>query len=543
MESSKLIFVAATSATYNILLQLSMRILTFVLNAFILRFISREVLGIINVRLLLLYTTLQFLNRESFRRACLSSKQQQWSQIINMTWCIVPLSLCFGVIFRYIWLHLLPKPEYLYEEYSIAVNVVMISVVIEMLAEPVFITAQCHGFVRLRVVIEGSSLVTRSVIMTIIIIIYPQNGISAFLIGQLFASIIYTSFYYIYFYIYTLKLNTHANNSFPICSVRDLFPKLLEDSSVDWNIFFLTWSFLKQTILKQLLTEGERYVMSVFNILSFAEQGIYDIVNNLGSLAARFVFQPIEESGYLYFAQILKRDELIKNQNQNEMAFSVTIFRHLLKLMILLGTIILTFGCSYSQLLLYLYGGNMLASGIGPTLLKWHCFYVLFIAINGITECFVFAAMNQNSIDKYNKKMLILSAGFLISSYFLTKIFGSQGFIMANCLNMSCRIAHSVYFIHNYFYDSTFQPLEVNLKFPVLIAFVISFCITFISEKYLCCSRTIYWIIHVIIGGFCFLFILIVIIINEKPLVSFLYNLWRKKDMSAEMNNENRKSE
>lgn len=43
---------------------------------------------------------------------------------------------------------------------------------------------------------------------------------------------------------------------------------------------------------------------------------MYDIVNNLGSLAARFLFLPIEESFYVYFAKVLERGKLIKLQKQ-----------------------------------------------------------------------------------------------------------------------------------------------------------------------------------------------------------------------------------
>jgi oligosaccharide translocation protein RFT1 len=78
----------------------------------------------------------------------------------------------------------------------------------------------------------------------------------------------------------------------------------------------LTWSFFKQTVLKQLLTEGERYAMTIFNILSFGDQGMYDIVSNLGSLVARFVFFPIEDSGYLFFTQSFTRGVPIKEQNK-----------------------------------------------------------------------------------------------------------------------------------------------------------------------------------------------------------------------------------
>lgn len=52
-----------------VLSQVSGRLLTFVLNAILLRYVSRESLGIINVRLLLIYTSVQFISREPFRRS------------------------------------------------------------------------------------------------------------------------------------------------------------------------------------------------------------------------------------------------------------------------------------------------------------------------------------------------------------------------------------------------------------------------------------------------------------------------------------------
>lgn len=38
-------------------------------------------------------------------------------------------------------------------------------------------------------------------------------------------------------------------------------------------------------------------------------------MNNLGSLAARFIFRPIEDSGYFYFTQMVKRDQSLSDQN------------------------------------------------------------------------------------------------------------------------------------------------------------------------------------------------------------------------------------
>lgn len=33
--------------------------------------------------------------------------------------------------------------------------------------------------------------------------------------------------------------------------------------------------------------------MTIFNVVTFAEQGVFDVISNLGSLVARFLFLPI----------------------------------------------------------------------------------------------------------------------------------------------------------------------------------------------------------------------------------------------------------
>ena len=187
--------------------------------------------------------------------------------------------------------------------------------------------------------------------------------------------------------------------------------------------------------------------MTFFNVITFAEQGVYDVINNIGSLPARLVFQQIEESGFLLFTQKIDRQKSAADQNPTDLQESSLYLKHFIKIMTLLGLIILIFGYNYSELALLIYGGHKLSENLGTTLLQWHCVYVLFIAINGITECFTFAAMSNSQIDAFNKKMINISVIFLISSSVLTQWFGSQGFIMANCLNMTARIAIRYSFI------------------------------------------------------------------------------------------------
>lgn len=36
----------------------------------------------------------------------------------------------------------------------------------------------------------------------------------------------------------------------------------------------------------------------------------------------------------------------------------------------------------------------------GPTLLRWFCVYVLLLAVNGVSEGFVFATMSKEQVDR-----------------------------------------------------------------------------------------------------------------------------------------------
>ena len=61
--SSKVAEGSVRSAVLNILLAVILRVITFGLNAFILRRVSTDILGLVNVRLTLLDDTILFLSR------------------------------------------------------------------------------------------------------------------------------------------------------------------------------------------------------------------------------------------------------------------------------------------------------------------------------------------------------------------------------------------------------------------------------------------------------------------------------------------------
>ncbi|EPQ10210.1 Protein RFT1 like protein [Myotis brandtii] len=477
--------------------------------------------------LTLLYSTTIFLAREAFRRACLSgSTQRDWGQTINLLWLTVPLGVFWSLFLGWVWLRLLEVPDpNVVPHYGAGVVLFGLSAVVELLGEPFWVLAQAHMFVKLKVIAESLSVILKSGLTAFLVLWVPHWGLYIFSLAQVFYTAVLVLCYVTYFKKLLGFPKSTKQQTLPVSRMTDLLPSILRSRAfVNWTEAKLTWSFFKQSFLKQILTEGERYVMTFLNVLNFGDQGVYDIVNNLGSLVARLIFQPIEESFYIFFAKVLEREKDATLQKQEDVAVAATVLESLLKLALLTGLTITVFGFAYSQLALDIYGGAMLSSGSGPVLLRTYSLYVLLLAINGVTECFTFAAMSKEQVDRYNLTMLALSSSFLVLSYLLTRWCGSVGFILANCFNMGIRITQSLWFIHRYYRESPHRPLAGLQLSPVLLgAFALSGGITGVSEAFLCCEQG--WLArlaHVAVGAFCLGATLGTAFLTETKLIHFL---------------------
>lgn len=473
------------SAVYNIALQISLRLVTFISNAFILRYISQDILGLINVRLLLLYTTIQFTSREAFRRSCApksNSKENQketiqWSDVVNVTSLTVPFSIVVGAFWCLVWCNLKTPEEKFISHYYCGMFSIFSSVIIELVAESCFIYGQRNDYIRLKVVIEGIFQLIRCLTISLTVAFSPENAILGFAAAQLVASTIYSLSYFIYF--------TLVDGQ----SLRKFLPSFQVDRPFfNGTLIQTTWSFIFNTFLKQFLTEGERYVMTFYPIINLAEQGVYDAINNLGSLPARLIFQQVEENSYLLFSSIVKR-ELPPERQQSQIKESLLICAKLVRFMFLFSLVLFVYGINCAQLALYLYGGSNFTTGsngaLAVRLLQWHCFYIVFIALNGILESYSFAAMSARAMKAFNYKMLALSGAFLVASLLTTTFFGSEGFIIANCLNMALRIAFSSRFI-GHLGSSTLSFVRQCLPDLVtLLSFLLAFFALFSTHTFL----------------------------------------------------------
>lgn len=498
------------NASFSIIFQILFRCITFILNAFIIRTVGQDVLGIMNVRLLLLESTILFLSKEPLLKACLTNaKSHNWAQVINLIWLSVPLSAVLGLFLVYVWTNILSPTDPVYaSQYKLGCYAIALSCIVEQATQNVVLIAQSFCFVRLKIVFETLYVLSRTFIFVYFVINYPNSAINAFSLAQILSSVILCSLYYGFFTWYIPRLNKIKEqgndddnkgskisglfsdmNDFPFRSILNFFPGFMfnEEEPINKKLLLLTVSFVKQSVIKQILTEGERYVMTISPVLTFSQQSMYDIVNNLGSLAARFIFRPIEESAYFYFTQMIHRDEPLKKQKETHVSEAANVLSQLCKVVTSIGLVVVTFGQSYSYTLLFLYGGNKLTETTLPTiLLQFHCFAIVLLAINGVTEAYVFATMNNKQLDRYNYLMVVFSITFLLISYILTNILGPVGFILANCVNMGARIIHSLYFIHKKYSETKYEPLVGLIpSFKFVLMLVLSGITTKLSEKYL----------------------------------------------------------
>ncbi|KRY12398.1 Protein RFT1 -like protein [Trichinella patagoniensis] len=521
------IFLKTTS--YNVLLQIAFRSLTFLVNAILLHLIPISVLGVVNVRLMLLYGTVYYFSREPFRRSCLQREENSLRiQTINVMWLCPAVSFCLSLLFTFIWVFLLPDPseDTCTKYYGISACIYALSTVIETFAEPLCIIAQNLKQFHVKMIFEAVQMIIRQFFSLFLVYFFPNLSLLAFAFGMVVSSSAYAVLYYLYFLNGFFKAKGRQINELHEQNTVSVFPQF--SKGFDSETLTLVYGFWKHGMIKQLLTEGERYVMTFFNLLNFRDQGVFDVVSNLGSLVARVVLAPLEENAYIYFSQHLIRGMPINAQPKalfDEFAVVHDTFSNLLQLVSMIGLTSLVFGQAYSYPLLKLYGGRSLIIASGPSLLRMYSFYVLLIALNGITECFMFSIMRLIEVDRHKLWLFYFCLVFLLSAVLLCQLFGSIGFIMANCINMIFRVAYSCWFIARFYRgkDSSLSCALWNIipSFHILSVMLISLFATSISSVIFCCDGFFNTAAHIVIGGLLFALLFGSVYNSEPQLIVF----------------------
>ncbi|KAM0752459.1 hypothetical protein T439DRAFT_286985 [Meredithblackwellia eburnea MCA 4105] len=225
----------------------------------------------------------------------------------------------------------------------------------------------------------------------------------------------------------------------------------------DPNLITVAWALTKQSLVKQLLTEGDKVVVG--QLSKVEDQGGYAVALNYGSLVARILFQPLEESSRLFFSRNLSAPTSASIKS------SVSLLSTLLLLYTHLSLIFVCFCPSFTSPLLFHLLGQRWSNSSAPKILRAYCLYLPFLAINGITEAF-FQSVASPLWIKRGSYWMGLCSGVFIGAVALGVAAGMDetGLIYANCVNMTMRIIFSSFFIRQYFpqalQESKASPLD-----------------------------------------------------------------------------------
>lgn len=225
-----------------------------------------------------------------------------------------------------------------------------------------------------------------------------------------------------------------------------------------------------QGLVKYFLTQGDSLLMGV--LVGVDVQGVYALANNYGSLAARLVFQPVEESSRNYFSRLLsagdavegekKSDDIKTKDDKNDSkqtdaaltTASITLSR-VLRIYTLITLPLLALGPPAAPLLLTLVAGShWTAAGAGAALAAY-IYYIPLLALNGLLEAFVASVASERDVVAQSAWMAGFFAAFAGCAWVSLGVWGmgATGIVGANGVNMALRIVWAVVYSRRWFAD------------------------------------------------------------------------------------------
>ncbi|KAJ4159206.1 uncharacterized protein LMH87_008114 [Akanthomyces muscarius] len=488
-------------ASILIILQLISRLITFIANQLLVRYLTAPLLGL-STQLEVYYLSVLFFARESLRvaiqrqgsigdgvkapppstegdgdaaavPAAPSEKAKagggkdkpeakkgsmdpvESQALINLGYLSIALgtvtSLGLG------WMYLAyANPSTLETPYmTLSLQVYGLAAMVELLSEPCFVLLQSVMLLRTRAAAESIATCVRCLVVFSTAVNAARRGIEVGVMPWALGQLAYGS---------ALVL-VYVSSGWRIGSLvgYSLLPRRIENANPGAFIlarFYrptirLAGSMMTQSVVKHMLTQGDTFLISL--LASPVVQGSYALANNYGGLLARLLFQPIEESTRSYFSKLLVKPE----KTPSAVREASKSLHTLLRLYLLLSGFVVSIGpFAAPPLLRIIVGSRWDGSGAGDVL-AIYCLYVPFLAINGLTESFVASVATEAEVHRQSVWMGFFSAMFAGSAYIFMGVlgFGAQGLVYANIVNMFCRIIWSLLFIKRYFtrYNENFS--------------------------------------------------------------------------------------
>ncbi|KAF9938725.1 Oligosaccharide translocation protein rft1 [Modicella reniformis] len=535
-------------------------------------------------------------------------------KLVNMVYAPIPVGAFMTCLAVGYYLSLVDvSSEARFPGFRLSIYLYGLAALIELLSEPMFMVAQYKLWFKTRVSVEGTAVIIRCV-LTCALTIYgarativgasvttaghekviestsPQArgnntmGVLAFAIAQFVYGLLMLGGFLLAFWSKSAERKEmeiqrmtaavkkyHAgvvqvDDDQDVVSIKSLIPRKLVRTGKDGKpeYFYFDKELLKlsktltaQSLLKHILTEGDKMLMAGFT--NAADQGVYAFVVNYGSLVARILFQPMEETSRTLFSKLLSdvgpatkvadketptatattshTETLPEAQIQN-LILSRNLLLTIMKFHALLGLVFIAFGTHYTATLIDLVVGRYWSLK-APAVLSLYCWYVPIMGINGITEAVVQAVASEKELAVLSYWMVGFSAVFCSTGAFLMGVMGlgAKGIVLANCVNLTIRIIWSMWFLSGYYgryISATSRNLQrargigrfANVPWrsvvpdsKVLAAFGVAYLVTAVSEQRIGWDRLSDKVVHLGIGVGAFVAVMGVVYIVEKAFI------------------------
>ncbi|WEW55614.1 Oligosaccharide translocation protein rft1 [Emydomyces testavorans] len=456
-KNGKMAKPVACGTEYLIGIQLLSRMLTFSVNQILLLHVSPKTLGIA-MQLELYSTTILYFSRESIRIASQTESQtvpemqlnnapetnQQVGQrknvlrssaqaVVNMSYVAILLGILMlyilGLFYmKFALVDILQGPYF-----KLSFSLVNIATCLELFAEPCFAAVQHDLRYGSRAVIETTSALAKAFCCCVTGLWIGRTGLDP---GPLPYAIGQVAYGFTIFcgYIITAK-GIATERGFSI------LPVSISQRSA--NIFL-------QSIVKHILTQGDSMILAALSTLE--DQGLYALASNYGGLIARIIFQPIEESSRTFFGRWLPKENEPMTKSDG-LTIAKSYLQSIIYAYSLLSIMFWAVGPLFLPVASKLLLNSRWASLNVQGLLLTYCYYIPFLAFNGITEAFVSSAASNSELRAQASWMGVCSLAFTFAAYFLLKVadLGVRGLVWVNIVNMALRTAWSFWFIKSYF--------------------------------------------------------------------------------------------
>ena len=417
-------------------LQIGARLGTFVLNQVLVRTASPAVFGAANVQLELVLSTVLALSREGTRALMLRRQdalRRGDPMLHNLALVPVWIGSVLSIVVGWAYVtYLAPAALWAQSGAAVPVSVALygLGAWLELLAEPLHTRALgLDAYVSIRVAMEAGGLAAKAVVTAVLLqpacLAAMQRCVAAYvalsseacaLLAFAWGRVAYGAMVLL---VGAVCLRGHAR--------RWWWPT---SAAAVWGDA-PTRAFLRvttgQAALKLVLTEGEK--LAAARLTTLDEQGAYALASNYGSLVARMLFQPLEESVRLRLSQ------------GGEAAAWM---RTLLRLHVLFGTGLVALAPPVAAPFLRLVAGPAWAHA--APILGMYCWYVPVLGVNGVVEAFVQSVAPAHVLRVYSYVLVAASA---VMVGVLASPVAEARMVVANIASLSVRaLASSAYVAH-----------------------------------------------------------------------------------------------